>query len=93
MHARSQWRNDQELYDLFDSTSEMFDTMRPIKWIAHVGNKPRITPLVSDQVAIAQKFNLDIPDYALPVKNRQSKPKKITHKVRRKSSVKKHSNF
>ena len=92
-YARSQWRNDQELFDTFDSTSEMFDEMRPIKCIAHKGNKPRITPLVKDQVLIAEKFNLDIPDYALPVTERKERPKKSTHKIKRKKPLKGHSKY
>ena len=92
-YARSQWRNDQELFDKFDSTMEMFDEMRPIKWISHKGSKPRITPLVKDQILVAEKFSLDIPDYALPVKERTTKSKKTSHKVRRKTPLKKHSSY
>ena len=71
-YARSKWRNEQELYDAFDSTADMFDTMRPIKWISHPGMNKHLTPLVGDQVLIADKFDLDIPDYCLPNKDRKN---------------------
>ena len=92
-HARSKWRNEQELYDEFDSTADMFDTMRPIKWVAHKGSKPKITPLIKDQVLIAEKFGIEIPDYALPTQKRTKPVMKTSHKVHNKTPKKKHSSY
>lgn len=91
-YARSQWRNDPELYDAFDSTSEMFDAMRPVKWISHPGADVHMTPLVGEQLLIAEKFNLDVNDACLPGSKRKNKIKKSS-KTSKKKTVRKHSKF
>ena len=60
--------------------------MRPVKWISHPGTDVHMTPLVGEQLLIAEKFNLDVSDTCLPGSKRKNKKRSQIKQARRKLS-------
>jgi len=66
------------LRDLFSSSLEMLDEMRPIRLVEHTGHPRTITPFVGTQVDICDVFGFDIPEgcrseYASPRKPKRKR--------------------
>ena len=55
------------LHDLFSSSLEILDEMRPIRLIEHTNRARMITPFVGKQVDICEAFGFAIPDGCAPV--------------------------
>ena len=91
-YARNMWKKDPELFDTFDSTAAIFDRMRSIRFLSHPACPTQITPLVGDQVLVAKKFEMTVPDEALPQKEREAKPK-VSKKKASKKAPRKHVNY
>jgi hypothetical protein len=60
------WKNT-ELYDLFSSSLEILDEMRPIRLIEHTNRAKMITPFVGAQADICEAFGFAIPEGCAPV--------------------------
>jgi hypothetical protein len=64
------------LYDLFSSSLEILDEMRPIRLIEHTNRAKVITPFVGAQVDICEEFGFDIPEGCKPTYISRQKPKR-----------------
>jgi hypothetical protein len=71
--VRHMWKST-ELYDLFSSSLEILDEMRPIRLIEHTNRAKVITPFVGKQVDICTAFGFDIPEGCEPVYTSRKKP-------------------
>jgi len=67
--------NSTRLYDLFSSSLEILDEMRPIRLIEHSNRAKMITPFVGKQVDICEEFGFDIPEECAPAYTSKQKPK------------------
>jgi len=67
--------NSTRLYDLFSSSLEILDEMRPIRLIEHTNRAKMITPFVGKQVDICEEFGFDIPEGCAPAYTSKQKPK------------------
>ena len=65
-----------DLYDLFSSSLEVLDEMRPIRLIEHINRAKVITPFVGAQADICEAFGFEIPDGCAPVYTSRKKPKR-----------------
>jgi transposase len=81
-YARYIWRST-ALKDMFLSSLEVLDEMRPIRFIEHTGRAKFITPFVGGQIDICDAFGFKIPegcspDYASKRKStkRRGRPRK-----------------
>jgi transposase len=61
------------LYDVFSSSLEILDEMRPIRLIEHTNRAKVITPFVGKQVDICEAFGFDIPEGCAPIYTSQQK--------------------
>ena len=66
--------NSTRLYELFSSSLEILDAMRPIRLIEHTNRAKVITPFVGKQVDICEAFGFDIPDGCAPAYTSRQKP-------------------
>lgn len=64
-YVRHIWKSTR-LYDLFSSSLEILDEMRPIRAIEHTNRAKVITPFVGAQVDICEVFGFKIPDGCSP---------------------------
>ena len=64
------------LYELFSSSLEILDEMRPIRLIEHTNRAKVITPFVGAQVDICEEFGFGIPEGCAPAYTSQQKPKR-----------------
>ena len=71
--VRHIWKSTR-LYDLFSSSLEILDEMRPIRLIEHTNRAKVITPFVGKQVDIAEVFGFAIPDGCEPAYTSRQKP-------------------
>jgi len=71
--VRHVW-NSTRLYELFSSSLEILDAMRPIRLIEHTNRAKVITPFVGKQVDICEAFGFDIPDGCAPAYTSRQKP-------------------
>jgi len=62
------------LYDLFSSSLEILDEMRPIRLIEHTNRAKVITPFVGKQVDITEVFGFAIPEGCEPAYTSRQKP-------------------
>ena len=65
-----------DLYDLFSSSLEILDEMRPIRLIEHTNRAKVITPFVGAQADICEAFGVEIPEGCAPVYSSRKKPKR-----------------
>ena len=72
-YVRHIWKST-ELYELFSSSLEILDEMRPIRMIEHTNRAKVITPFVGAQVDICKEFEFIIPDGCAPVYTSRHKP-------------------
>jgi hypothetical protein len=72
-YVRHIWKNT-ELYDLFSSSLEILDEMRPIRVIEHTNRAKVITPFVGAQVDICEVFGFEIPEGCSPKYTSRKKP-------------------
>jgi len=73
--VRHIWKST-ELYDLFSSSLEILDEMRPIRLIEHTNRTKVITPFVGKQVDICEAFGFAIPEGCAPVYTSHQQPKR-----------------
>jgi hypothetical protein len=73
--VRHIWKST-ELYELFSSSLEILDEMRPIRLIEHTNRAKVITPFVGAQVDICKAFGFDIPEGCAPVYTSRQNPKR-----------------
>ena len=59
------WKSS-DLYDLFSSSLDVVDEMRPIRLIGHTNRAKVITPFVGEQVTICKTFGFAIPEGCAP---------------------------
>ena len=64
------------LRDLFSSSLEVLDEMRPIRLIEHTGQDKVVTPFVGAQVDICESFGFDVPDGCKPAYVSRQEPKR-----------------
>jgi hypothetical protein len=64
-YVRHIWKSTR-LYDLFSSSLEILDEMRPIRVIEHTNRAKVITPFVGAQVDICNVFGFKIPEGCSP---------------------------
>jgi len=72
--VRHIWKST-ELYDVFSSSLEILDEMRPIRLIEHTNRAKVITPFVGKQLDICEAFGFNIPDGCAPAYTSRQKPK------------------
>ena len=72
-YVRHIWKST-ELYELFSSSLEILDEMRPIRMIEHTNRAKVITPFVGAQVDISRAFEFKIPEGCAPVYTSRHKP-------------------
>jgi hypothetical protein len=70
-YVRHIWRTT-KLHDLFSSSVDILDEMRPIRFIEYTNQKKVITPFTGDQVDICEAFQFEIPEGC--------SPKHVSHK-------------
>ena len=63
------------LYDLFSSSQEILDEMRPIRLIEHTNRAKVITPFVGKQLDICEEFGFVVPEGCAPAYTSRQKPK------------------
>ena len=73
------------LKDLFRSSLDILDEMRPIRFIEH-SNQTMITPFIGTQVDICEAFGFDIPENCAPINIKLQKPKRKRGRPRKKTS-------
>jgi len=73
--VRHIWKSTR-LYELFSSSLEILDEMRPIRLIEHTNRAKVITPFVGAQVDICEEFGFGIPEGCAPAYTSQQKPKR-----------------
>jgi len=71
--VRHIWKSTR-LNELFSSSLEILDEMRPIRLIEHTNRVKMITPFVGKQVDIAEAFGFNIPAGCEPVYTSRQKP-------------------
>jgi hypothetical protein len=64
------------LRELFSSSLEILDEMRPIRLIEHTNRAKAITPFVSAQVDICEEFGFKIPEGCAPTYISKKQPKR-----------------
>jgi len=64
------------LHELFSSSLEILDEMRPIRLIEHTNRSKAITPFVGAQVDICEEFNVEIPEGCAPTYVSRKQPKR-----------------
>jgi transposase len=81
-HVRNIWKSTR-LYDIFSSSLDIVDEMRPIRCIEHTNRSKVITPFVGAQVDICEAFDFEIPEGCGPtytsrqkVKRKRGRPRK-----------------
>ena len=74
-YVRHIWKST-ELYDLFYSSLDIVDAMRPIRLIEHTNRAKVITPFVGSQVDICKAFGFKIPDGCAPDYTSRQKTKR-----------------
>ena len=74
-YVRHVWKSTR-LYELFSSSLEILDEMRPIRLIEHKNRAKVITPFVGAQVDICEEFDFDIPEGCAPAYVSKQKPKR-----------------
>ena len=74
-YVRHIWKST-KLYNMFSSSLEILDEMRPIRLIEHTNKAKIITPFVGAQVSICYAFGFDMPEGCLPAYISQQKPKR-----------------
>ena len=72
-YVRYIWKSS-KLYDLFSSSLDVLDEMRPIRLIEHTNRAKLITPFVGAQVDICEVFGFDIPEGCAPTYTSRQKP-------------------
>jgi hypothetical protein len=72
-YVRHIWKST-GLYELFSSSLEILDEMRPIRMIEHTNRARSITPFVGAQVNICEAFDFDIPAGCAPAYTLRQKP-------------------
>jgi hypothetical protein len=70
-HVRKRTR----LRDLFPSSLEMVDKMKPIRCVEHTNRAKAITPFVGAQIDICEVFGFDIPKCCAPTHKSRQQPK------------------
>jgi transposase len=65
-----------ELYELFSSSLEILDEMRPVRMIEHTNRAKVVTSFVGKQVDICEAFGFAIPDGCAPSYTSRQKPKR-----------------
>jgi hypothetical protein len=73
--VRHIWKST-HLYDLFSSSLEILDEMRPIRLIEHANRAKVITSFVGKQVDICDAFGFNIPEGCAPTYTSRQKPKR-----------------
>jgi hypothetical protein len=73
--VRHIWKSTR-LFDLFSSSLEILDEMRPIRLIEHTNRAKVITPFAGKQVDICEEFGFAIPEGCKPVYTSRQKPKR-----------------
>jgi hypothetical protein len=86
-YVRHIWKST-KLHDLFSSSLDMLDEMRPIRLIEHTNRARVVTPFVGAQVDICEAFGFDIPkgcapDYASRQKSKRKRGRPTKKKVER----------
>jgi transposase len=81
-YVRHIWKSTR-LHDIFSSSLDIVDEMRPIRCIEHTNRCKVITPFVGMQVDICEAFNFEIPEGCGPtyisrqkVKRKRGRPRK-----------------
>ena len=64
-YVRHIWKSTR-LHELFQSSSDILDEMRPIRMIEHTNRAKLITPFIGAQVDICEAFGFDIPEGCAP---------------------------
>ena len=72
-YVRYIWKSTR-LNDLFASSLDVVDEMRPIRLIEHTNRAKSITPFVGAQVDICKEFGFEIPDGCAPTYVSRQKP-------------------
>jgi len=72
-YVRHIWKST-KLHELFLSSLEVIDEMRPIHLIEHTNRAKVITPFVGAQVEICREFGFDIPEGCAPTYVSRQKP-------------------
>jgi len=86
-YVRHIWKSTR-LKELFPSSLDILDEMRPIRLIEHTNRAKMITPFVGAQIDICEAFGFDIPEGCAPayisrkkpVRKRGRPPKKVTER-------------
>jgi hypothetical protein len=73
--VRHVWKNT-ALNDLFHSSLDILDEMRPIRMIEHTNRAMAITPFVGAQLDICEAFDFDIPEGCAPAYISRQKSKR-----------------
>jgi hypothetical protein len=73
--VRHIWKSTR-LHELFSSSLELLDEMRPIRLIEHTNRAKAITPFVGAQVDICEEFGFEIPEGCAPTYISKKQPKK-----------------
>jgi hypothetical protein len=75
-YARHVWKST-KLHELFPSSLDVVDEMRPIRMIEHTNRAKVVTPFIGTQVDICEAFGFDIPEGCAPAYiSRQKPPRK-----------------
>jgi transposase len=74
-YVRHIWKST-ELYDLFSSSLEILDEMRPVRIIEHTSRTKVITPFVGAQINICEAFGIEIPEECAPKYPARKKPQR-----------------
>jgi hypothetical protein len=74
-----------ELHDVFYSSLDVLDEMRPIRLIEHTNRAKVITPFVGAQVDICKAFGFEIPEGCAPAYTSREKPTRKRGRPSRKS--------
>jgi hypothetical protein len=74
-YVRYVWKSTR-LHDIFSSSLDMLDEMRPIRLIEHTHKAKVITPFVGAQVDICEAFGFDMPEGCAPDYVSRKKPKR-----------------
>ena len=73
-YVRHVWKSTR-LNDLFSSSLDILDEMRPIRLIEHTNRAKVITPFIGAQVDVCEAFGFDIPEGCAPTYTSRKKPK------------------
>jgi len=84
-YVRHIWKSTR-LYDLFSSSLEILDEMRPIRLIEHTNRAKVITPFVGAQIDICEAFGFEIPEGCSPAYISRQKPKRQRGRPPRKAT-------